>query len=205
MKKFNKDRLMESVLALGLAVCLMLAGTLVEMQSTAMAANRQLGGRGADKVTVDEALGRAQAKWTAFAEGATQKLRDFPQRWSDVSQYSPRETLQLAAYQVQYFANKEPALDADAGTIVGPSGRETYYNLDMSWVISRLKEAGIEGEYYVREDGVKMYGDYIMCAADFSLRPFGTIVETSLGDAIVCDTGMFIFFDSYHVDIAATW
>lgn len=149
-----------------------------------------------------------QAQGEAFAaylSRAVDGLRSLPTSWSDISAYSPAETMRLCAYQLQYLANRTPVLDTEAGIIQGPSGNETYYNLDMSFVVSRLQQAGIEGEYYVREDGVKMYGDYIMCAADFSLRPFGTIVQTSLGEGIVCDTGMFIYFDPYHIDIAASW
>ena len=44
-----------------------------------------------------------------------------------------------------------------------------------------------------------------MCAADFELRPFGTILQTSLGEAIVCDTGDFIKDNPYQLDIAVAW
>ena len=44
--------------------------------------------------------------------------------------------------------------------------------------------------YWIRSDGVKMLGDYVMCAADFSYEPRGTITSTSLGTAIVVDTGL---------------
>ena len=98
-----------------------------------------------------------------------------------------------------------PVLNRSNGTVQGPSGKETYYNLDMSYVVERLHLLGYEGEYTVREDGVKMFGEYVMCAADFDLRPIGTIVDTSLGKAIVCDTGLFTSWDSYQLDIAVAW
>jgi hypothetical protein len=98
-----------------------------------------------------------------------------------------------------------PVLSASAGSVEGPSGRETYYNLDMSGVVSAMQAAGIEGEYWVREDGVKMYGDYVMVAANYSIRPKGTLIETSLGTGIVCDTGGFASVNPTQLDIATNW
>ena len=98
-----------------------------------------------------------------------------------------------------------PVLNSYAGIVSGPSGNETYYNLNMSGVISNMQNLGYDYDYWVRDDGVKMYGDYVMCAADLSIRPKGTIVETSLGEGIVCDTGGFVNWDSTRLDIATTW
>ena len=92
-----------------------------------------------------------------------------------------------------------------AGTIMGPSGKETYYNLNMSGVIAIMQGAGYNYEYWVREDGVKMYGDYVMAACGFTVRPRGTIVETSLGTAICADTGTFSYSNPYQIDIAVSW
>ena len=83
--------------------------------------------------------------------------------------------------------------------------RETYYNLNMSRIVEILKNEGIEGEYQVREDGCKMYGDYIMVAANFKLYPRGTIVETSRGLGIVADTGTFVENYPDGFDIAVDW
>lgn len=91
------------------------------------------------------------------------------------------------------------------GTVVGPSGKETYYNLPMQGVIKIMKELGYRKDYWVRDDGVKMYGKYIMCAANLDLRPKGTIVETSLGTAMVCDTGSFAESNPRQIDIAVDW
>lgn len=92
-----------------------------------------------------------------------------------------------------------------AGTVQGPSGKETYYNLDMSGVIRLMENQGYDYEYWVREDGVKMYGDYIMCAANLDVHPRGSLVESSLGTCIVCDTGGFAKNNPNQLDIAVTW
>ena len=83
--------------------------------------------------------------------------------------------------------------------------KETYYNLPMDGVISIAKSQGIEGEYWVREDGCKMYGDYIIVAANLDIYPRGSLVETSLGTGIVLDTGGFAASNPNQVDIATDW
>jgi hypothetical protein len=100
---------------------------------------------------------------------------------------------------------KGPVLSKGRGVNYGPSGKETYYNLNMNTVVSIMRSMGYTGEYWVREDGCKMLGDYIMVAANLNLRPRGSIVETSLGDAIVCDTGGFAKRNPTQIDIAVTW
>ncbi|MBE6128460.1 MAG: SH3 domain-containing protein [Erysipelotrichaceae bacterium] len=96
-------------------------------------------------------------------------------------------------------------LTRSAGVVYGPSGKETYYNLNMSGVISILQGMGINEEYWVRGDGVKMYGDYILAACAFDIRPRGSTVETSLGTAICADTGGFAASNPTQVDIAVDW
>lgn len=96
-------------------------------------------------------------------------------------------------------------LNASNGTVEGPSGKETYYNLDMTGVLQIMRNAGNQDPYWVRADGVKMLGDYVMVAADLSVHPRGSLVETSLGTGIVCDTGTFIYSNSNQLDIAVTW
>lgn len=91
------------------------------------------------------------------------------------------------------------------GRINGPSGQETYYNLDMSGVVNIMRGMGNNDQYWVREDGVKMLGDYVMVAASFNIRPRGSLVETSLGMGIVCDTGGFAHANPTQIDIAVTW
>jgi len=111
-----------------------------------------------------------------------------------------------SSYSYDYSANYSGAvLNPVNGTIIGPSGKETYYNLNMSGVISIMQSLGYNYTYWVRSDGVKMYGDYIMVAADLSIHPRGSLVTTSLGTGLVCDTGTFIYSNPYQIDIATTW
>lgn len=111
----------------------------------------------------------------------------------------------------------------------GPSGTETWYDLEMTQVVKNMEELyGFTNiEYKIREDGVKLlsgttpdgvdFEDLVMVAADVkhSTNPDGTfergqIVPTSLGLGIVADyceravnerkaTG------NIHFDIATAW
>jgi 3D (Asp-Asp-Asp) domain-containing protein/cell division protein FtsB len=96
-------------------------------------------------------------------------------------------------------------LTAQSGTFNFEGHTETYYNLDMSVVVQVAQSRGIAGEYHVRSDGAKMIGDYIMVAADYSIHPYGSLVNTSLGMGIVVDTGGFIAWNPYNVDVATNW
>ncbi len=100
---------------------------------------------------------------------------------------------------------KGAVLNKVKGIVKGPNGKETYYNLNMSKIVAVLHKAGYEGDYWVRKDGVKMFGDYIMVAANYSRYHYGTIVETSLGTGIVCDTGDFAKSSRVSLDIATAW
>ena len=99
-------------------------------------------------------------------------------------------------------------LNQTLGTVEGPSGKETFYNMNMNHVVELMRELGYSREEYpfwVRPDGVKMLGDYVMVAADYNIRPKGTILECSLGEAIVVDTGTFAATNPPQLDIAALW
>ncbi len=96
-------------------------------------------------------------------------------------------------------------LTASKGVNYGPSGKETYYNLNMSGVVDIMQNMGYNDQYWVREDGVKMYGEYVMVAADLNTHPRGSLVESSLGTAIVVDTGGFAASDPNQLDIATSW
>ncbi len=100
---------------------------------------------------------------------------------------------------------KGPVLSKGRGVIHGPSGKETYYNLNMSVCVRYMQRLGYNYEYWVRDDGVKMFGDYVMIAANLKIRPKGSIVMTSLGPGIVCDTGGFAKKNPTQIDIATTW
>ena len=104
--------------------------------------------------------------------------------------------------------NSGSNLNVYHGTCNGPSGKETYYNLPMDGVIRIMRNMGYSKEeypYWVREDGVKMFGNYIMVAADLNIRPKGTILECSLGTAIVVDTGDFAKTNHTQLDVATSW
>lgn len=111
--------------------------------------------------------------------------------------------------------NKEPVLENENytglvlneyyGTVFGPTGKETYYNLSMDKVIFFMKELGYDYNYWVRPDGVKMYGDYIMIAANTYIYKKGTLLETSLGIGIVCDHCVASETNTNLIDIAVTW
>lgn len=94
------------------------------------------------------------------------------------------------------------------GSIQGPSGKETYYNLNMSGVVSIMRRMGFsesEYPYSVRADGVKCLGPYVMVAAHLGKRPRGSKVQTSLGAGIVCDTGGFASSNPTQIDVATAW
>ena len=103
---------------------------------------------------------------------------------------------------------ERPHLTKSGGVFDGPSGKETYYNLNMGNCIRIMRDMGYtldEYPYWIRGDGAKMLGDYVMCAANLDLRPKGTIVETSLGMAIVVDTGGFAKNNPTQLDMCTDW
>lgn len=116
------------------------------------------------------------------------------------------ETSKPSTVYIQH--SQDECLTPSAGVFYGPSGKETWYNLPMGGVVRIMRRQGFDEEHYpywVREDGVKMLGDYVMVAADLSIRPRGSIVESSLGTALVCDTGDFIYQNPTQLDIAVDW
>lgn len=104
-----------------------------------------------------------------------------------------------------YTYASDNTLNRRKGKAQGPSGTESYYNLPMAGVIRKMRSLGYTETYWVRRDGVKMFGDYVIVAADLDIRPRGTILDTTLGKAIVCDTGTFIYSDRYALDVAVNW
>lgn len=107
--------------------------------------------------------------------------------------------------QTKSYTWNGSVLTRSSGVNYGPSGKETYYNLNMSGVVSIMRSMGNNDEYWVRNDGCKMLGDYIMVAANLSVHPRGSLVETSLGTGIVCDTGGFAANNPTQIDIAVNW
>lgn len=81
--------------------------------------------------------------------------------------------------------------------------KETWYNLKMDKVIERTDEAlGMNSQYWIREDGVKMYGPWVICAAHPSAIRY-TRIDTSLGRGIILDTHE--VDDPDLIDIATDW
>lgn len=115
-----------------------------------------------------------------------------------------RQRQQRAAQQQQQQAAQQQSYSGSGSRLTRSSGvnyyngnKETYYNLDMSGVISNAQSMGIQGNYWIRDDGVKMYGDYVIVAAQMDK---GTIISTSLGAGIVLD-----YCPSNSIDIATNW
>ena len=93
-------------------------------------------------------------------------------------------------------------LTAKAGRIAYGDHVETWYNLDMSRVISRADQAiGLTDLYHVDERGVKMYGPWVIVAAHPSKVRYSR-VQTSLGEGIILDTHT---TDPEVYDIAVAW
>ena len=91
--------------------------------------------------------------------------------------------------------------------VEGPSGIETYFNEDMSEIIKKMKK-GFIGKYWVRKDGVKMFGEYILCKCRYNSNsyhpnmPVGTVIPTTLGEAIVCSNDV---CDNEDICISVIW
>ena len=91
------------------------------------------------------------------------------------------------------------------GVNYGPSGKETYYNLPMGGVVRTMRNLGydeVRYPYWTREDGMRMIGGFIMAAADLRHYPRGSVVESSRGWTLICDTG-YLGWD--HLDLACNW
>lgn len=103
----------------------------------------------------------------------------------------------------------ESVLTAIKGVNYNINGnKETWYNLNMHGVICIMRRMGFSEEeypYWVRDDGVKMLGNYVMVAANLDTYPRGSTVHTSLGKGLVCDTGEFALTNPTQFDIAVNW
>ena len=94
-------------------------------------------------------------------------------------------------------------LTAQMGTINYNGHRETWYDLKMDRVVKRANAYyGIKDVYEVREDGVKTYNGFVICAVHKSV-PYGTLIDTSKGVGIALD--YHTMKDSSAVDIATDW
>ena len=140
---------------------------------------------------------------------AQEKLDNLNEKYDDLVAEEEAEAEKQAEeerkQQAASYTWSGSKLTASAGINYGPSGKETYYNMDMSGVVSIMRSMGNTDEYWVRADGCKMLGDYIIVAANLDVHPRGSLVETSLGMGIVCDTGGFASGNPTQLDIAVTW
>ena len=79
---------------------------------------------------------------------------------------------------------------------------ETWYNLPMRNVVQKAQDAGIPCEYWVRDDGIKMFGPWVIVASHPTKTRF-SFVETSRGTGIILDRHT--VDDTELIDIAAEW
>ena len=113
--------------------------------------------------------------------------------------------LQKPAETTQAYTWNGSKLTKSKGVNYGPTGKETYYNLPMGGVVRIMRNMGYteaEYPYWVRSDGVKMLGQYVMVAANLNHFPRGSLVPCSLGMGIVCDTGNLGWS---QLDVATQW
>ena len=160
-----------------------------------------------DQVDVDFGLETGKTSLEIAAEEAAKKAAEEAEAAKTAAEEETTATSSYSGSSVNgpYASH----LTRSAGVFSGPSGRETYYNLNMNGVVRIMRSLGYSESdgwvYWVREDGVKMFGNYVMVAADLSRRPKGTILECSLGTAIVVDTGSFVASNPNQLDIAVAW
>ena len=154
-----------------------------------------------------------EPQWEKIPETSNQENIEIEEpQWEKIPETSnDAEEIVVKPVYMTYTCNSESpdapigTLNKKIGKVTGPEGIETYYNLDMSGVIDIMKEIGIDYDYWVRDDGVKMYGEYVMVAADLDEHSRGSLVNTSLGKGIVCDTGDFVYTTDVDYDIAVNW
>lgn len=120
------------------------------------------------------------------------------------------DTTSVEVQEIVPFDTNDPLPDhltRSSGVFYGPSGKETYYNLPMGNCINIMRDLGYSVEQYpfwVREDGCKMLGYYVMIAANTNIYPKGTILQTSMGKGIVVDHCV-AAERSNVIDITVTW
>ncbi len=127
---------------------------------------------------------------------------DEVQAWINENHVPPVRYMDPAYDPEPVYYEGGDVLTPGAGVNYYNGHMETYYNLPMGGVLDIMYSLGYSGDYWVRSDGCKMFGDYIMVAADFGWLPRGSVVLTSLGWGMVCDTGA---GGSAWLDIATTW
>lgn len=130
------------------------------------------------------------------------------QKWEEANtqqQDLQRQLEEMQTPKEEAFVWNGPKLTKSKGVNYGPTGKETYYNLNMSGVVRIMRRMGYDEAnypYWVRADGVRMLGKYVMSAANFGHFPRGSLVPSSLGMTLVCDTG---HLEWNQLDIAVSW
>lgn len=135
------------------------------------------------------------------------RLSEWEAEQQRIAEEEARKAAEAAAQEAaqQQSSVQQSGGGNGSGGVLTPSGgvnqfeghTETYYNLDMSGVIANAHAMGLQGNHWIRGDGVKMFGDYVIVAAQLAK---GTIVNTSLGTGIVLD-----YCPAGTYDIAVTW
>lgn len=137
------------------------------------------------------------------------KYYDYDDKWIELVDgkgYISKDYISDTKTKIKTFTLPKNHLTKYNGVCYYNGRRESYYNLPMSQVIKYMHDLGFEGEYSIRADGVKLFNGYVIVAADLSVYPKGTILECSLGKAIVCDTGSFTrVYGSSALDVAVAW
>ena len=150
----------------------------------------------ARKAAEEKARAEAEAKAKAEAEAKAK---------AEAEAKAKAEAAAKTQAQPTRYVSRGGRLSKSAGVFNGPSGKESFYNMNMSNVVNAMRARGNNARYWVREDGVKMLGDYVMVAANLYIRPKGTLLPTSLGMGIVVDTGSFASRNPTQLDIATAW
>ena len=96
-------------------------------------------------------------------EGQAEELQYYQQYSMDMAEAINEYRLALleAVPYIQFPTEWDgPILSKAKGCIMGPSGRETYYNLNMKNCIKKMRQLGYTQRaypYWIREDGLKCW------------------------------------------------
>lgn len=93
-------------------------------------------------------------------------------------------------------------LTAALGRIQYGNHTETWYDLPMTNVVQKAQNVGIPAKYWIRDDGAKMFGPWVIVAGHKSKTRY-TRLDTSLGEGIILD--YHTVDDPNLYDIATTW
>lgn len=102
---------------------------------------------------------------------------------------------------------KGDKLSKDKRELQGPSGNESSTNEEIAELVKKAKDAGIEGEYKVDDNGIKYLGNKVIVFANQKLngRHFGDTIDTSLGEGIVLGEAGVGTKDPTQIKIAVDW